>query len=632
VFFKATCNQRAAVLSMIAAMILWLTGSAAAAAPADGGGAGPAQPEVRIESMPEIVKMIPAGAAAAVMAPDLGAIQADVGALMKAIGVEAEEAKTPVTTLLKQAGLAEGVDLKRGMAVVLPNFNLMGEPKPIILLPITGEGAFLANFEGVKEVEGGDGLIEGRAKKGNLGRAVMRIQGGYAQLAEGADQLGRFEAGAGEAGALWERLGRVGQSQFAMNQATAYLNLEKVGPMVAPLVQMGLMQAKAQMRNNPEQLQELGGPEAAGALIDMYGRAIKAVLTQSHALVLGLNGGAEGAAIRYGVQFKPGSEPAKVFTPSAAPELGLNRLPAGEAMMAGVMDMRAMNFGPLAEGFAAVVKQMPEDSPMTKLMGVYQEGLKMTELTDQASFAWYAPALKEGEQPQADSVLDLAVVYTTDEPDKLAKVTAGYNESMVEAMAELAKAQGMDDQTYEKLRKSMKVEREVERINGKPVDRVTLDMETMMMQPGGGELPKAMDGEMSVYWTTTDEALVGATGETMDRLQQTLGVAGGSGELGKRSAYRSLRRHLPADRCAEFFVDVTALVKWAMAMEGEVGAAAPEMGPMAMSLTSRAGGAGATVYLPSGMLKEAVEGLGPLLQLMMMGGMGPGGGAPPAGF
>jgi hypothetical protein len=276
---------------------------------------------------------------------------------------------------------------------------------------------------------------------------------------------------------------------------------------------------------------------------------------------------------------------------------------------------------------------MPEDTPMRKLMGVYSEGLKMTGLVDQASLAWYAPEVKEGEAPAIDDAMKMALVYTSDDPKKLAKANADYNRSMIEAMTELAEAQDMDKETFEKVRAAMKVETGVGKINGQPVDRMRFDLGAMAMQPGGGDLPQALKGKLDLFWTATDKAMVAASGEKMDLLKQTLATAEGSGKLGMRSAYRELRRHLPPGRCAEFFVDVEAFGKWIAAMEGEGAEAFPEMGPIAFSMSSRSGGAGATVYLPSTVLKPMVEGLGGLLGMFMMGaGPGAAPAAPPAGF
>lgn len=611
-------------IPLLTAVIALVLGAALRAAPTDDD--GPARPAVQVAKVPQIVAMVPENAAGALIAPNLGELDKRAAAMAKALDMEGDAAAAPLTTMFKQTGLLQGVDMKRGGAIVMPDLNLMGEPQVILVVPVADEAKFKANFRDLEAVEGAEGVMQGSVAEGNMGQAFLRMADGYAMLSERQQGVAGYKTGTAD-GKLWQRLGAVGQRQLQANHATVYVNLERVGPMVAPLVQMGLMQAKVQMKNNPAQAKAMGGPEAAGVFLDMYGELVKTIFNDGSALTMGLTLDEAGVAVRYGVQFKADTAAAKVFSPRVGPSVTLDRLPSAPTLAAAAMDNRAVDMTPVVKALSEAAKKLGEDSPMHGIVSGYANSIKMMSLIDQGSIAWYAPDKADGEAGVAE-ILDLAFVYTSDKPAELAKANVEYNEKMMEAMSELAKAQGADDQAIEKMRNAMKIQTGVAKLDGHQVDRLTMDLEALSDQPGAGPIPEPFKGDLVMSWLTTENAIVGASGKEMTRLKQTLEAADGSGKLGQRSQFTMLRRHLPDDRCAEAFIDIEALGSAMMAAAGDPDAAEFKgVGSMAVSMTSRAGGAGATAFLPTSAVKGIVEGVQGFMGKMMPGGRQmPGGG------
>lgn len=615
-------NSAQTLLTAVVATTL-LTATATAK-PTEDGGPGVGDPPLRVEmtERPAVLAMVAEDAAGAVIVPKLGLLEARVAALAKAMKVEEEEAGAMVTTMLKKVGIAEGVDLKRGAALVMPELAIMDEPIMLVALPVTDPEKFKTNFDDLEETDAARGIFSGTAKNGSMDEAYMRFENSFAILSNNQNALKLYSKGKAD-GKVWARLGKVGQTQLMSNSATVYVNLEKIGPMVAPLLQMGLGQAKAQMMKDEDVAEQMGGAEAAAAILDAYGKAAKAVLTNGQAFVIGVGIEPTGATINYGVQFKKDSEPAKMFSPKVPPSVSLDRLPSDPTLAAFAMDARAVDLSPVAKSFTELAKKVPEGAPMGDVIRGYAKSFESMALVDQVAAAWYSPPMKDGEIDMS-KLFKFAFVYTSDKPKELLRLGIDYNEKMVDAVSRLAEAQ--EEGTGEQVRKMMKFERGVEKVEGESVDRWRLDLEAMAKQPGAAPLPEGMQKEFDLYATATDKAMLGATGPSMDLLKATLGAADGSGKLGRRSEFGELRRHLPADRCLEMFIDTRNLARFIAGLTDEPmnKEEFEKLSPMAMSMTSRGGGFGATAFVPTGVLQGMAEGMRGMLPFIDRPRMGPG--------
>ncbi len=568
----------------------------------------------------EVLSQVPTDSAIVVVIPDIARADAAVNKLIQQLQLPVPPMmQQPLKGMIEgQLQLAQGVDMNGSAALVMPVLTL-NEPRFYLLVPTKDADAFNANFSEHGPDPANEGLHKVKLKNSNQ-VLYTRPAGKWVAIGEHAATVAR-QAAPEDAMALVNSAGTLAQSTIRDSEAYVYLNMPRVGPILDPMLKMGL--ATAQQNIPPQQIQAMGGPEAMKLILDAYGKAAEQVMMNSDAAVLGLDLTDAGTTAQLVVQFKADSAPAKMLAPAdgadaaALAKTDLDRLANQPYLVALSMNMHAINWEPLLKGVEKdFASKIPEDNALRGVVEAYVESFDMMDAFRNAQFAWY---------PGADmqNFLQFSYVYETAGPaDEVREEYKQLTGEMGEAYAKLSEQMNQPGM-------SMSYHENQGKIDGLDVDR--LDME---FGGGGGAMPMPMmgpQGKMSTFIVARDNLLVMALSKNTDLLKQTLKAADGSGKLSTREMLAASHKALPPERFAEAHVNVGGFIQMFMNMMAQAfggpGAAAPqqpEIAPMGVAMSARDGGVGLTLHAPN----ELVKGMMQMQQNMAGGPGGPAAAAP----
>jgi hypothetical protein len=480
---------------------------------------------------------------------------------------------------------------------VMPVLQLMGNPRFYVVLPLTDGDAFLSNFPDIQDA-GPDNPDIKQLQLPDGSQAFVKIVGNYAILSEDMQTIANHP-GAGDATAHMQDVGPLGQAVMNNSDVLIKLNLSQVGPILQPFVAMGLAQAQMQMANDPSVAAEMGGSlEAAQAMLLVYGQLANAVLSEGQAMVIGSRFDGAGVTTSYTIQFKADTPSAQVFSKSSTAALELDRLPDQPYLFAMVMDPGGVNWQPIADGLkSAVLPQLPADSAARGIVNMYADAMNLMSALKNCQFAWLAP------DPQAPmGEMRMVSVYQTDDP--AAAMTK--NRALTQEMADAVKAMaGKSDSDKPKMTMSYQVN--ADQLDGKPVDHSTFDMSAMQT---AGTNPVMPTGKMEMNITTTDDAMIMAS--NMDLLRSVRDLHGGSGALAGRAELADARKQLPDGRFAEIYLDVGQMLAVVMPFMPPMDDSSGPTPPLAMGISGKDGGVGATIHAPAALIAKIVG----LVQMM----------------
>ncbi len=560
----------------------------------------------------EILAQVPGDSAIALVIPNLARADKHAADFLQAIQAPVPNAQNPLKAFITdEVGLDQGVDFDGAAAMVMPVITMnMNQPRFYVLVPVKDADAFAGNFTERAAAPDHEGL-EAVTLKRSGESLYMKMAGKWAVLGEHPQTVAR-QAAAKQPAALLDNAGKHARPVITDSQAFAYVNMLRVGPILDPVVKMGL--ATAQQNMPPAQVQAMGGAEAAKVTLDGYGQIVEQVLTQSRAAVLGLRMTDKGVMSDLVVQFKPDSAPAKMFRPAEpgqgpAHTTNLDRVADAGYLMAMSLDLHAIDFSPLVDGARNdFMPKLPADSAILPVLDGYIGALDMLDSYRNCQFAWLP-----GDQQQ--QLLRFATVYEiAGSADKARGDYRGYIQTITKALAGFADEVGQPGM-------KLSYHDNQGQVDGLQVDRVDMDLgqeANAMPMPLFGP-----NGVLSTLIVAKDNMLVMTTNGDTEMLETALEASDGSGKLTNRAALAASRQALPESRFAEFHLNAGGFAQLMMNMMammfGGPGAAMPqqpELPPVSMAMTADDAAVGLTTYVPMAM----ITGMQQMQQNMGMGG------------
>lgn len=582
-------------LAMLALLLVGLAGSARAAAP-------------------EVLGLVPQGAAMFAFAGDVGKADQGIKQMAQALGEAEPEDQSLLDMMFEEMGVKAGFNRKGGMAIVLPQFNPMGfmnpqgaqAPQFLVIVPVSDYAAFTGNFKALPAEPAPDGVsafnIQGDT-------AFIKQQGSYAVMSNSSALLGMYKPGNDAAGYM-KKAGALGAQAIADGDMAIYFDWMQVGPILQPLVAMGLMGAQQAIAEQPVNAAMPGGIEAQQAMIKIYATAITAYIRDTQALMLVGNLTGDGAGLSIVSQFKPGSPSATTMSGKPSGKLGFDRLPNQPYLMAMAFDNQAFPWDAITKMLNKdMIATLPEGSPLTGLLKSYSKGIDAMAISRQVQFAWYeTPGVKQDEVP-----MDLAYVYTTDQPGKLRQVFKQYALEVNTAMLAMMKQQGQQESPM-----VMGYTSDAATIAGQKVDRMTFNMnfpddvkQQAKNDPGAAMVLGMMgQGFQGYVGQSNDAVLYTMSNRDNKPLMATLiGVSGAASNLEQQADLKKCRAALPPHRIVEGYMRLGDFINaFAKSFAPDEQINMPKgTPPMAFSLSSKDSGLNFHMHMPTATIKAIAE-------------------------
>jgi len=545
-------------------------------------------------AMPEVTKKLPDTAAGFLVVPKLSDVSSKLAMLDKALGLNNPMMQNALAFAKTNLNMIQGVNDNGSFVMVMPSLpaDPGAEPPMIMLVPVTNYDAYLKNF-------GAAGAGVQPIQLMNQPSFVKQL-GSYAVVGNQQDAVTSFQM---QANQFAGRAGKLGNTVMGGSDVLVYLDFTKLGPMLQPMVMMGLQQMQEEMANQP------GGPEAelGRAFMSIWSDAVNAFMRDAQAVVIGVDMTEEGIGLAASTQFKPTSPLAKTFAKAPAKPIALNRLPGRPFLMATATDTSTL---PMKEWIASIQKAIPDNA----FGAMMKNGMAAFEAAgDQAQQAYYSPAA--GAAP--GSFMNSVAVYSTDKPRALVAA----QKKVLKDMANLEVMPGMKYLTA--------YEEDVMQVAGKQVDQYSLRMQIPPDQMAQlGPMAMFMGSDMGGYMVATDNAVIMTSGADPKLIKEAISVADGTGELGGNPGIVAVQKHLHPHRVSEAYISVNNVVKLvggfaALFMPGVNFNMPADTPPVATSVSVTDGGVSVREYVPMKVITSVNR---MIQQIMQQQG---GAGAPP---
>ncbi|MHB1155962.1 MAG: thioredoxin domain-containing protein [Phycisphaerales bacterium] len=471
---------------------------------------------------------------------------------LKLVGVNDPQAADPAKFLLGEIGLsADGIDLDGSAAFVMPVLQFMGEPRFFLVLPIKDKAKLLAGFASAQPVPPSpngqtyEGVLQVKTQQTG-DTHYIKFVGNHLIISNSEAAVGK-QTPATDAAAFLRDAGPLGAAALRSADVGLYLNMAKVGPLYQPMIAMFLGQMKLQMAQNVEAAQAMGGPDMAAAVFDLYNFIISSLFNQTRSVVLAANINDNDITARTAFQFTPDSTLAKTFAGTTTTSNALNQLPAaGNYLVAGSINQRALNFDPLLAAFQSeVIDKLPPDADSLRSMfNLYTTGLRLAQQVDDLSMVWFAP-----EKGKPESLMNMVALYNTKQPAKLHADYRNVIQQFTDILARMNAAPGAVPGM------TIKLEPDALEVAGLKTDRVTLTLPQPDPQAQmGNPFARMLTEPLTYFITHTDQAVVAGMGQP-SLLEQALKNTSGGGFI-KNEKLAAVRSQLPADRFAEMYLDL----------------------------------------------------------------------------
>jgi thioredoxin 1 len=433
--------------------------------------------------------------------------------------------------------------------------------------------------------------------------------------------------------------GPLGATAIKRGDVLAFINLEKIAPMLQGFVAMGMMQAQQNMAMMPD---EGGMRDLSMAMMKIYGDIANGYLRDAKGLTYAVQIDQAGLDLSVYTQFKDGSYAAKLFPTATGDSLKLNRLPAKPYLYATAMDLGHMPLDVIARDVKAKLDQaVPADSQAQPIIKAYKAALDtIGSGLGNSQQAWFSPDMAGG--PDPSKLFNITSVYTTDQPQQMLKAVRQYIQSVGSAMNSQAQAAGMA------MPMTVEYKANVVQVDGKPVDQYKMELNmannpAFQADPSFQMVMGIMSGAMQGYMLPTDDALVVVQGKgQVDMLGQVLAVGGQNKALESDASFSQVRPRLAGHRFSEAYINVGQGLEVALGYANMFAAAngmnlppiavPADLPPLAMSASSQDGGVGMQMHVPmktATAVKDVVMQGVAAFQMGAMGGGGMGGPAQP---
>ena len=300
---------------------------------------------------PPVLDRVPKNALVVVAVGDAQKLQKNITALSGAI-----DSPLPIPAiddLLAQAGIGEGADTSKSMALVImppPNGGKDEQGKPLdqealgaameknmfILVPTTDYSKFIGNFQAKNEGGVDVGNMDGdEAYFKNVG-------GGYAAMSPLKTVIAGLDGAGGNQATFDASMGPSGRQVADNSDVFIMVNMAEAR-VFRPIL---MEQFAEQMEGNPMALaMEGAGGDGMGAFLDMVEKDVKT-------MIIGMKPDAMGAGLNVGMSFNEGSDMAKAFAGKGSANQLLTKLPNQPYFFAMAMDMSTPGVRALVNNFA----------------------------------------------------------------------------------------------------------------------------------------------------------------------------------------------------------------------------------------------------------------------------------------
>lgn len=548
-------------------------------------------------ALPAIFDRVPAEAVLVVTTKNLQDVDAGVSQLLAS--VELPALATP-SELLRRAGLGEGIDMTRPLAIALMPGDMGADmPPAIALLPTTNFDAMMEAFNATAA----DGIYSIQIATGET-LFVRQGAGGYAivspmrELAMAADgRVGNMKSHEADLGVVGAELAQASHVVAVVKKPLLDMLQQQIGPMMREQAGMAMM---------------MGGGVDAQQMEEQLKKSqefIESMLRDGRSFVFGMQAGATGLTIDTAMDFETESEFGAMFSASGNSASFMKRLPNQPFMLA---------FG--ADYTAPVVRKI------VKAMAQMNQGMipgfaeQMEKLNGQSAAMFVSPGGIMG------GLLANTLMYSATADPK------GMMEAIRESTAKVNEAVPMMKMTYQQ---------DAAQVDGVSVDAWSMtmgmgaeadpfaggmmgQMTTMLFGPGGMGGYYA-PGKRGVYQTLSKNSLLVSAAlkseEGVDSIMENRGLS-------------MVAERLPKNRTVEAYVGVHAILKQGLQLAAMFGAPFQvelpgQLPPVGMAMTTDRAAVRAVTFVPAPVIKTV--GQVAMQAERMFGGRrgGDEGGAPP---
>lgn len=226
------------------------------------------------------------------------------------------------------------------------------KPSVVAVLPVSDYAGFVKGL-GTEE----KGKITLKEELGSRTYYIKDIGGGYAAMAQSAEELATFEGKPGNKAAQEKLLGKVGASINEASEAIIIANIDLVRP--------ALEKSMAGLKEQTEMMAQMAGPAGEGmqGQMKIFQAASDAFLRDASVGIIGLGLNDAGAALDWGAQFKDGSETAKLLAAKGDTGAILQRLPSQPFYFAMAGDLSSPGLKQIIRNAMDIQKaNMPKDA------------------------------------------------------------------------------------------------------------------------------------------------------------------------------------------------------------------------------------------------------------------------------
>ncbi len=594
--------------------------------------------------VPAALSQAPEGAQVVIIVPSLSDFSSKLAMLNQTLGLDLDELTDALGAFKAEAGITDGLDDAGSALFVIRDLataiQTEQEPDVLMVLPVTDYQAFIASFQGEGDAPAAAATAAGVTTvvlpDGQDGFA--KESGGYAILGNTEQAVANYAAG-GDAEAIGNRVGELGQHYLNNCDVAAYVDLAALAPALNEAIDKGI----AEMDANFDQMAQGGMMQASDletmqTFMSLYASAGKAIVNSADGLVIALDISEHGIGITDAIQFKPDS-PVMKYLPGGGPGTSsiLARLPKGPYIAAGAYDAQSLAFSDLME---AMMAEMPEGNAQ---FDIYRKAMPLVKQIQQYAGVFYTPdpnALMTG-----SGALNMLQTYKVDDSAAYLAQTKAYISSMNGTSIPMAipSADGGEPpaMTY-----TTSYTDNALQLDGVQVDQYSMEVQMppeLMMQMGPAAGIMQMFTNFTGYATQADGHYLATT--TLDQQLITSGLATGkTGDgMGTGDALAAVRKKaIPPGGAAEVYLSFAGIIDTVgpmAAMFGMPAIQAPEdLPPIALGLGIQGNSSAARFYVPNETTKFIIDTVKDVQAQMMGGPGGPGQqpqygpGAPPPPF
>ncbi len=508
-----------------------------------------------------------------------------------------------VEELLAMGGMGNGIDLSKGIAIVVMPSAADADPadvadfqsRAVVMVPVTDYNAFLQNFGAKPSAAGG---IDTLSLEGS--EVFARNMGdGYALFSPKQESITAFKGG--NPGVKAD-MGKVGERISDTSDLVILVNMD----VARPFIEQSAKAAKERMADQLAMMGMEGGDDAQSPMVAWL---TDAVVSDARTLVAGMKGGGLGAAFEMSANFKEGSPMAGVFQAAGNASTLLSKLPGTQYLLAGAVDTSSPGMKKMLRDIADKAKEGAAAEAPQLLSG------SVADADGQSFVIGMNPTMLMG-----GGVLTNTVNFTSSrEP---ATVIAAIKSDM----------DTMNGKTFEGISYTSSFKDKAAKVGEKSVDVWQVKMQA---ENGGGMSTQAMSiifgpqGGPGGYVSQVNGGVIRTFAKNSALMSAAFKSAEGGENFASDTLVKQVAGQLPSGRIAELYIGsrniVDMLVPMAamMGVQVDLDAIPAQLPPVGLAVSGEGGSAHLAFFIPAPVIKTIwVIGQGLAPQLEGMGGFG----------